>query len=253
MKRTFLVSFVVLGLILLRGLALSQVNPLDGGELAIQVVGGTEIFGVAAFSLQGLPDGSFLLLSSGSLVPPGVPRPLLQFQHLELNSDFRPLRYTLYRKDFTGEEQIIRTTLSGRTATVTIEGGAEPQTKTFTTETEFLLFDTNVASHLVAFLERMRLKDSPFSFDALMPQELTVVPMVATGPVSVRLRTGSNPFTAEEYHIEVPTAGEPVLFLRLFALQGRLIGFLQEQAEGPAVITFRRDLFPAGLEVPGEG
>jgi len=237
--------------LILGGSALSQVNPLEGGELAIQVVGSPEIFGVEVFSLQELPDGSFLLISSGSLVPPGAPRPLLQFQHTEFDSDFHPLSYTLYRQDFTGEEQVVRTTLSGRTATVTLEGGTELQTKTFTTEAEFVLFDTNVASHLTAFLERLKqVAVSPFPFDALMPQELTVVPMVARGPQPVRLSTGGSPFTVEEYRVEVLTDGEAILFLKVFALQGRLIGFLQKQAEGPAVITYRRDLFPSGLELP---
>ena len=255
MKRGLLLM-IVAGALSLFAVAQTQPvgAPTEGGIITLRLFreGRSLDLGFETFGLQPQADGTFRLVSSGFLA--AGERGLRQFQDLQLDTEFRPLEYTLFQRLPNGQEQLVRAEVQGDRATLSLEGPeGERREETVTTSEgrEFLLLDPNVLSHSwLAWKRFFQSGRDPLAVLRLRPQNLDspTEPNTLTRVGKAVLRTGETQIEADEIR-RAPSEGEPGT--RLFGLEGEWIAALTEPSEEgqPEVLIFRSDLFPRGLEV----
>ena len=213
---------------------------LDAGVL--YATSGELVSLVETFSLTKREDGSHKLIST--IIDPNEQ---VKSQDLTLDEDFKPIRYLRLQSSPPEDERTIKAEFVDNRAIVTIEAIDDFEQQTFTTETEFIVFDDSAVSQLATMLERfINVGDEILVFDALFPENLGIIPSEFSLSGDITLRSGTETFEAQDY---LWTGPGGALVLRILELDGRFIGGIQERSDGTLDILYRQDLYPEGFEV----
>ena len=213
---------------------------LDAGVLIATT--GERVDLVESFSLTRREDGSHKLISTI------VDRfEQVKSQDLSLSASFEPQSYSRFQSSASEDERTIRASFIDNRAIVSITNLDGVEQQTFTTDTEFIVFDDSAISHLSTMLERFLLVGAEIlEFDALIAESLRAIPSTFQLLGDINLRSGDENFVAQDYAWDVAGGGR---VLRVLERNGQFIGGIQERPDGSTDLISRQDLYPEGLDI----